>query len=386
MRILRVADVPDVRTGGMQRVMYGTGDVLRAQGHSVEYLFKEGLRAPGPEKLRRFTVPVRVPLIVRELARRGRQYDVLEVHEPLAAMSCAIRRSTSGVPPVVAFSYGLEELGHRAVLDYRRRKGLPISLKARWSPLSVVLQARYAVRHADQVICSNARDVRYLHAAGVLADRLTEVPSGVTPEFLSAEPDWDRDPRSILFVGTWIMRKGTADLIPAVTRVLREEARARMTIAGCGVPAERVLAEFPDDVRSRVAVIAHLRSDRELIECYRRHAVFVLPSLFEGYPLAMLEAAALGLALVTTGVCGMDEFVENGENGFKVRVGEPKELADALLRLVRNGSETRRLGELARRKAQEFSWASAGSLVLGAYERAVGLGQGTTLATGPRIP
>ena len=166
--------------------------------------------------------------------------------------------------------------------------------------------------------------VRYLHAAGISADRLTEVPSGVTPEFLSAEPDWDRDPRSILFVGTWIMRKGTADLIPAVTRVLREETRARMTVAGCGVPAERVLAEFPSDIRSRVAVIAHLRSDRELIECYRRHAVFVLPSLFEGYPLAMLEAAALGLALVTTDVCGMDEFVENGENGFKVRVGEPE--------------------------------------------------------------
>ena len=92
MRILRVADVPDVRTGGMQRVMYGTGDVLRSQGHTVEYLFKEGLRAPGPEKLRRFTVPVRVPLIVRELARRGRQYDVLEVHEPLAAMCCVMRR------------------------------------------------------------------------------------------------------------------------------------------------------------------------------------------------------------------------------------------------------------------------------------------------------
>ena len=84
----------------------------------------------------------------------------------------------------------------------------------------------------------------------------------------------------------------------------------------------------------------------------------------------MLEAAALGLALVTTDVCGMDEFVEDGENGLKVRVGDPQGLADALLSLVRDGAETRRLGERARRKAGEFSWDRAASLVLSAYEQA----------------
>ena len=249
---------------------------------------------------------------------------------------------------------GWEELGHRALLDYRRRKGLPISLKMRWSPLSVVFQAKYGVRHAEHVICSNAQDVRHLRTVGIAASRVTEVPSGVSSEFLGVEPDWSRDPQTMLFVGTWIPRKGIADLVAASAKVLRKEPRAGLTVAGCGASRERVLAEFPADVRCRVTVIPHLASDRELVERYRRHAVFVLPSFFEGYPLAMLEAAALGLALVTTDACGMDEFVEDGENGLKVRVGDPQGLADALLSLIRDGAETRRLGERARRKAGEF--------------------------------
>ena len=370
MRILRIADVPDVRTQGMQRLMYGIGDELRAQGHTVDDLFQDDIWMPVPQKLRRLTVPIRAPLIVRTLARRGREYDVVEVHEPLGAWCSLMRRVGGRFPPVVVYSYGLEERYHQVELDYRRRKALPISLKNRWSPLSVILQARYAVRKADGVICSNAEDLRYLLAAGVDEARLVEVPSGIASEFLEAEPDWTRDPRSVLFVGTWILRKGVVDLVPATVAVLRRELRARLTLAGCGLPGERVLAEFPSDVRDRIAVMP-LSSEREHVECYRRHAIFVLPSIFEGYPLAMLQAAALGLAVVTTDVCGMAEFVENGKNGIKVPVGDPERLAAALLQLVQNPPETRRLGEGARAKAQEFPWSRAAGLVLGVYERSI---------------
>ncbi len=370
MRILRIADVPDVRTGGMQRDMYGTGDVLRAQGHTVDYLFREGLPVGGPEKLRRFTVPLRIPSLVRGLARKGREYDVVEIHEPLGAVCCLLRRIAGWHPPVVAHSFGLEELRHRALIDYRRQKGLPVSPKTRWSPLSVVLQAKYAVRHADHVICKNGADVRHLRSAGVSQDRLTEAPGAITTEFLQAEPNPARDPGRILFVGTWILRKGIADLVPAATEVLSHEARAGLTIAGCGASPESVLAEFPAKIRGRVTVIPRLASNHDLIECYRDHAVFVLPSVFEGYGLVLLEASALELALVTTDACGGGEFVDDGENGLSVPVGNPHALAGALLRLVRNPSESRRFGRQARLKAQAFSWDRVAGAVLGAYERA----------------
>jgi glycosyltransferase involved in cell wall biosynthesis len=376
MRVLRIADVPNRRTGGMQRAMYGTGDVLRSRGHVVDYLFRDDLSVLGLERLRRFTVPVRIPLIVRDLARRGREYDAVEIHEPLGAVYCLLRKVGARLPPVIAFSHGLEERQYLLLLDYRRMKRLPISLKDQWSPLTIVRQAKYAARHADHVVCMNDQDLRHLRNAGIAEARVTKVPNGVSSEFLEAEPNWTRPPGSVLFFGTWIVRKGVADLVTAATAVISKESNARLTVAGCGVPRDRVLGEFPSDIRDRIDVIPKISSDRELIACYRRHSIFLLPSVFEGYPLAMLEAAALGLALVTTDVGGMAEFVQDGENGIKVPVGDPVGLAEAMLRLIRNEGESLRLGERARLKAREFAWERAGTLVLGAYEEAVRYGRG----------
>ena len=84
----------------------------------------------------------------------------------------------------------------------------------------------------------------------------------------------------------------------------------------------------------------------------------------------LLEAAALGLGLVATAACGGGEFVQNGDTGISVPVGDPQALADALLRLIQNPAECRHLGERARLKAQAFSWDRAAGAVLGAYEQA----------------
>ena len=51
LRVLRVADIPDNRTGGMSRTMYCTGDELAQMGHQVEYLFHESFTWNIPQKL-----------------------------------------------------------------------------------------------------------------------------------------------------------------------------------------------------------------------------------------------------------------------------------------------------------------------------------------------
>src|SRR5688500_15109862 len=82
VRILKVADVPDNRTGGMSRAMYGAGDALVKMGHTVDYAFNASLDVRLPLRMRRLVVPFRVPLLVQRLARAGRRYDVVEIHEP----------------------------------------------------------------------------------------------------------------------------------------------------------------------------------------------------------------------------------------------------------------------------------------------------------------
>src|SRR5438445_2004742 len=72
LRILRIADVPDNRHGGMSRVMYCTGDVLQEQGHTVEYVFSQDLVSAAPQRLRRFCIPWLIPgLVARRQCQRA---------------------------------------------------------------------------------------------------------------------------------------------------------------------------------------------------------------------------------------------------------------------------------------------------------------------------
>ena len=246
----------------MTRAMYGTGDVLAANGHEVDYLFSDQLRTPGPAILRRFTVPLKIASLVRQRQRQGRHYDVIEIHEPLAAASCFLRPFLKGFPPVVVFSHGLEETSRQSELNYLRQKGLPVSLKKRLSPLSVVLQAVYGTRHSSQVICLSTQDFEYLRRAGVPEERLTHHHNGVEEELLAAGEATAQEEASgrsgLLFVGSWLVRKGTLDMAPAVTAVLRRHPEIRFTVAGSGADAGNGQARFcagrsgPDQRHSQV--------------------------------------------------------------------------------------------------------------------------------------
>jgi glycosyltransferase involved in cell wall biosynthesis len=373
VNILRIADVPNSRAGGMSRMMLFTGDALRQAGHRVDYLFREDLGPTSSERLRRFVIPWRLPGLVRRRQAAGAAYDVVEIHEPIAAVYCLARAADRWLPPVVALSHGVEARGRLAMLDYRRRKQLPVSLKQRFSPLSVVWQANLALRHSDAVVCLNAEDAAFLRRAGVPARRIVRGQTGVGLVFLEAGAKWAvecPESRGILFVGSWVERKGILDLVPAVAGVLRQRPDWGLTVAGCGAAEAAVRRPFPPVVQGQIDVVPHVEGDEALLDVYRRHSVCVLPSYFEGQPLSMLEAAALGLALVTTDCCGMRDFIRDGETGLLVRPGDAVGLGACLSRLAADRAEVRRLGDAARRKAQEFTWENAAARLSVAYELA----------------
>jgi glycosyltransferase involved in cell wall biosynthesis len=113
-----------------------------------------------------------------------------------------------------------------------------------------------------------------------------------------------------------------------------------------------------------------MTSNRDLIDVYQQNAILVLPSYFEGDPLVLVEAAALGLALITTNVCGMADFVEPNVNGLTVAVGDTPGLTRAMARLVDDPATVRRLGAEARRRAAGQTWGRAAAKIERAYEAA----------------
>ena len=366
LRVLRVADVPRDHLGGVRLAMACTSALLAERGHVVDHCFSEELQTPGPRRLRRLLVPLLPPLHVMRLRARGHAPDVVEIHEPLGAPYALVRTLVmrGRLPPMVAFSHGLEETCWRAQKARWRLHGWRGPLKSRvLVPVTLVAQAKIALRLADAVVVLSSQDRDHLLGQrGMRAGRVHRVDNGVEEDFLTLRPAPRAGDGSVLllFVGSWLDRKGTPELVEAFARLCRDHAEARLAVAGAGAAEADVLASFPASVRGRVEALPTV-SRAALRELLRRADVFVLPSWFEGMPLSLLEAAAAGLPIVATDTCGMRDVLRpsnpDRDGGRLVPPHDAAALHAALDELVRDPGLRRELGERARARAHAFTWA-----------------------------
>ena len=113
-------------------------------------------------------------------------------------------------------------------------------------------------------------------------------------------------------------------------------------------------------------------SPDEKFECYVRSDVFALATDYEGFGLIFLEANAFGKPVVATRVGGVPEAVEHGVCGLLVEPGDSQALADAIIRLLSNSEEARRLGEGGRRRVEtEFTWHHSAEKLLTIVNQAI---------------
>jgi glycogen(starch) synthase len=116
-------------------------------------------------------------------------------------------------------------------------------------------------------------------------------------------------------------------------------------------------------------------------------AVMVLPSLYEGFGIAFLEAMAVGLPVVGTPTGGMADLIEPGVNGLLVPHHEPEALAGAISALLSDPERRRALGRQARLTAQTYTWKRAAEATASVYRACVEdrVVPAADQTTGPRI-
>jgi len=145
------------------------------------------------------------------------------------------------------------------------------------------------------------------------------------------------------FVGRLVPEKGVEDLISAARLVRNEIPRAIFLIGGEGPDRERLerLAAGEPNIR-------FLGRVGEIERFYAALDVFVLPSLWEGLPLVVLEAMASATPVVATDVGGTAEAVRNGECGFIVPARSWRPLAEAIVKLLRSSTLRKEMGTRGR--------------------------------------
>ncbi len=148
-------------------------------------------------------------------------------------------------------------------------------------------------------------------------------------------------------------KKGLRVLLEAVAQLRKQSAApgCQLLIVGDG-PAYGSLRERAERMGlAPWVVFAGMR--RDIPSLLPLMDVFVLPSLYEGFGIAILEAMASGRPVVATAVGGIPEVVVHGETGLLVPPGDPVALADALHELLTHPERARALGARGQERARE---------------------------------
>lgn len=273
-------------------------------------------------------------------ALRGAGIDLFHTHGGVAGLYGRLAAKKAGIPSVVHTLHGIHYLHYRNPL-------------LKWA--FIVLERRLS-RFTDAVIFVSQADLRKgmkLRLAPAGKARLIRNgidPAGIIPGFDRAvkKSQLGSDGRPLVVAVSRLHRqKGLKYLLRAVPLIREEIPAVKVVIAGGG-PLESKLASAMK--RLRIGESATLLGERkDAREVLAAADVFVLPSLWEGLPYVLVEAAALGKPIVATDIDGVREVVRSGETGVLVPPRDPGGLAAALILLLRDRDLAGKLGERARR-------------------------------------
>lgn len=218
------------------------------------------------------------------------------------------------------------------------------------SPLRRVVCKTFARADCFVVLSTQWRDF-YMRRCGISARRIEVLynPTALPKVIVDRR---NRSRVQCLFLGRIGERKGAWHLLRAFAALPKSiRQRARLVFAGDGeVAALRAQArELGEQVEVHSWVDARQRS--ELLEA---SDVFVLPSFQEGVPMALLEAMAAGLPVVTTPVGGIPDVVNDGREGLLVPPGDVDRLQAALHSLIDDEERRLEYGRHARARAEQF--------------------------------
>jgi glycosyltransferase involved in cell wall biosynthesis len=228
---------------------------------------------------------------------------------------------------------------------------------------------RSALTYAQRVITTSQWTARTLAADGVPVAQLRVVEPGVdrrktrgsSDPKSAAHSEGPRDTVNLLCVGTLTPRKGHAVLLEALNEL--RERHWHLTCAGSllrDAPTVAALQHQIDrlSLRKRVSLLGDL--DRDALERqYARADVFVLPSYLEGYGMALAEAVAFGLPVVSTTAGAIPETVPANAS-LLVAPGDSRALAKALALVIDDPARRATLAANARAaRASLPTWATA---------------------------
>ena len=215
---------------------------------------------------------------------------------------------------------------------------------------------RQGLKGATAVLFQNREDQAFFERHGLIgaASRRALIDgSGVNLDRFAQHPP-QGGPATFLMITRLLIDKGLRDYAAAARLVKAKHPDVRFSLVGPMDQGPSALPEAELDGWQREGVIDYRGAAGDVRPHLQAASAFVLPSYYpEGLPRSILEAMAIGRAVITTDLPGCRETVRPGENGFLVPPHDPEALARAMLDLLADPERMRTMGAASRRMAEE---------------------------------
>ena len=378
MRILMLAEGDPETWSCWSGSARGILEQLRAQGHTVETADVDlrghdrwiAAGATLSPNRRRWATRYHLGAVPFELRsrkadaavarRRGRVDAILQIGATFRT------RRHGGVPRYLCCDSNIR------VAEQGQSSGFSDASVLRPQELRAIARREHAVyRDADGIFTLSERLRRsFVTDFGIPDDKVRAIYAGPNLDLAhiprSKAPRPDAHPPTILFVGFQFHRKGGDLRGESVRRVRRELPAARLVIAGP-----------PADLSTEPGVVSLGNLDKQcpedwqkLLAAYESADVFALPTRFEPFGIAFVEAMHFGLPCIGPDAWAVPEIIADGETGFTVPPDNVEALTERLLDLLRNPALARRMGEAAQQRARGlFTWQHAAARLTGTIAR-----------------
>jgi glycosyltransferase involved in cell wall biosynthesis len=272
---------------------------------------------------------------------RNQRFDVVHTHLPQSNTAGRLAAWLAGTPVIVATEHNTYFMKSRA---------------------AVLMDRVLSFASARLVAVSGAVREFASQQAGIPVDRFVIIPNGIEIDVMPRLDGSQRRAKKAVFgfdaqaavcltVGRLVPQKGIDVLIESADRVRRRFPKAVFVVAGGGQGEGGLRARIAEEGLEGCVHLLGPRSDvHELMEI---SDILVMPSRWEGLPVAMLEACAHGLPVVASRVGGIPEVIESGITGLLVEPDDPAALAGGILTLLKDPTMRQALGAAARDRVVE---------------------------------
>lgn len=266
---------------------------------------------------------------------RRKKFDIVHTHSSKTGVLGRIAAKFAGVPKVIHTVHGF------AFPAAASRKSYYLYFFLEW----------FAKFFTDELIVLNKKDHEIaIEKLGYARKCVHIIPNGVDiDKFVPGAIPKKNEQIKIIMVGRLWPQKDPKTLFHAIKTLLDEKIDVSLTYVGDG----ELMHELKDLAENYSNNISFLGWQNNISELLPQHDLFVLPSLWEGMPLAILEAMSCGLPCLVTNIPGNNDLVKDGYNGFLFEVADHEKLAVLIKNYYHNSDMLLQHAENARTYVQE---------------------------------